>query len=417
MAVGRGHRRFSLWPSGVGLLAAVLVLVLVYLPGLLSMVRGPAHVADPVFPSTIARYSWYTGMLSTDRFDAASLLYQNGVGVEFMDTPQSVLLSTDGSTYRRLDEAESLSIPQDQGDPAVSLLSADGTFVVVASAGRTGEVQVVTLADGRRRTVPVGNGRTALPVSISSDGRTVLLTTSDGVVDRYTDNENLGLARLDLQTGQVLDYPQVIGVRAAALSPDGSRIVVTSVRGVELVDATTGRVTATVDGSSEMTLDGDAWSADGRLVALAERSAVVILDVSGAAPVQRRLQLAGVDHASAIGWRDQSSVLVHGSTNGSRNTSELYWVDATTGEKESFASYTPNFTGAALLRADAARDLVARWQVTDKLADRGPLPFPLGIPLAALAGLGAAGVASVFGRGPRRSSLGGTPPGAVRPAS
>jgi hypothetical protein len=393
MAVGQGHRRFTLRPSGVGFLAAVIVLGLVYLPGLLSLVQGPARVADPVFPSTIARYSWYTGMLSADPFEAASLLYQNGVGVEFMDTPQSVLLSTDGSTYRRLDEAESLSIPQDQGDPAVSLLSADGTFVVVASAGRTGEVQVVTLRDGRRRTVLVGDERTALPVSISSDGRTVLLTTSDEVVDRYTDNEDLGLARLDLQTGQVLDYPQVRGVRSAAQSPDGSRIVVTSVRGVELVDATTGRVTATVDGSAEMTLDGDAWSADGRLVALAERSALVIVDVS------------------------QSTVLVHGSTNGSRNTSELYWVDATTGEQESFASYTPNFTGASLLRADAARDLVPRWRVTDKLADRGPLPFPLGILLAAVAGLGATGVASAFGRGPRRSSLGRKPPDPVRPAS
>jgi hypothetical protein len=393
-------------------MAAIVCLALVYLPVVLSAVPGPARVAGPVFPSTIARYSWYTGMLSTDRFPAASLLYQNGVGVEFLDTPQSVLLSTDGSTYRRLDEAEALSIPEDQGDPAVSVLSADGTFVVVASAGRAGEVQVVTVGDGRRRSMPVGNGRTALPVSISSDGRTVLLTTSNGVVDRYAETEDLGLARLDLQTGRVLDYPGVTGVRAAALSPDGSRIVVTTARGVELIDATTGRVTATVDGSTEMTLDGDAWSADGRLVALAQRSALVIVDVAGAKPVRRDLRLREVEHAAAIGWRDRSTVLVHGVTDGYQNTSQLYWVDATTGEQEAFASYTPNVTGASLLRADAARDLVPRWRVTDRPVDRGPLPLPLGILLAAVAGLGAAGVASVVGRsvgrrrGPRGSSLG-----------
>ena len=138
-----GWGRLTLRPSGVGFLVAVSVLALLYGPGLLAAALGPANVTNPVFPSTIARYSWYTGLLSNDRFAAATLLYQNGVGVEFMDTPQSVLLSADGRKYRRLDEAESLSIAEDQGDPAVSVLSPDGTFVVIGSAGRTGKVHVV----------------------------------------------------------------------------------------------------------------------------------------------------------------------------------------------------------------------------------------------------------------------------------
>lgn len=323
MSAGQGHRRLRLRPTRVGLLVAIVVLILAYLLGLLPDLPGSAHGANPAVPATIARYSWYTGMLSTDRFEAASLLYQNGVGVEFMDTPQSVLLSTDGSTYRRLDEAESLSIPEDQGDPAISVLSPDGTFVVVGSAGRTGEVQVVTLRDGRHRSVPVGNGRTALPVSIGSNGQSVLLRTRDQVVDRYAEIADLGLARLDLQTGYLHDYPAVRDVRAAALSPDGSRIVVVGGRGVQLIDATTGRVTATVNASPEMSLDGDAWSPDGRLLALVDQSALVIVDVSGANPVQRHLRLLEMESASAIGWRDQSTVLVHGSTNGGENTSEL----------------------------------------------------------------------------------------------
>lgn len=398
MAVGRGRQRPTLRLSAVVLAVAMVVLALVYLPASLPAFRGPARLADPVFPSTIARYSWYTGMLSSDRFRAASLQYQNGVGVEFMDTPQSVLLSTDGSTYRRLNEAESLSIPEDQGDPAVSLLSPDGTFVVVGSAGRTGDVQVVTLGDGRRRSVPVGEGRTGLPVSIGSDGRTVLLATSEEVVNRYAEPDDLGLARLDLRTGQILDYPAIRGVYAAALSPDGSRIIVTSRRGAELVDATTGRVTATLGGARALTLDGDAWSADGRLVALVDRSALVIVDASGPQPVQRHLRLPGMEQATAIGWRDQSTVLVHGFTDLGENTSELYWVDATTGEQESFASYAPNFTGASLIRADAARHLVPRWQVRQRPVDRGPLPLPVGLLLAVTAGLGAAAVAAVLRR-------------------
>ena len=182
-----GWERLALRPSGVGFLVAVGVLTLLYGPGFLAGALGPATVTNPVFPSTIAHYSWYTGMLSSDRFDAATLLYQNGVGVEFMDTPQSVLLSADGSTYRRLDEAESLSIAEDQGDPAVSVLSPDGTFVVIGSAGRTGKVHVVSLRDGHTRAVTVGARRTALPLGIGADGRSVLLGTSDDVVDRYAE--------------------------------------------------------------------------------------------------------------------------------------------------------------------------------------------------------------------------------------
>jgi len=393
MAVARWRRRPDLRPFLEGLLVAVAVLALVHAPGWVSGLRAPASAADPAFPSTIARYSWYTGMLSEDRFAVASLMYQNGVGVEFYDIPQSVLLSTDGSTYRRLDEAESSSIPEDQGDPAVSVLSADGTFVVVGSAGRTGEVQVVTLADGRRLPVPVGDGRAALPLSIGLDGRTVLLGTSDEVVNRYADTDDLRLAVLDLPTGQVVDHSGVTGVHAAALSPDGSRIAVTSDRGVELLDARTGRVTATLDRSSQLTLEGDAWSPDGRLVALVDERSLVVVDVSGPRPVERRLPFSGVEHASAIGWRDPSTVLVHGSTDLTANTSQLSWLDTVTGEQQDFVSYTPNFTGAALLDADAARELVPRWQVAGRLVDRGPRPLPLTIGLAAAAGLVAAGLA------------------------
>lgn len=57
---------------------------------------------------------------------------------------------------------------------------------------------------------------------------------------------------------------------------------------------------------------------------------------------------------------------------------------------------TPNFTGASLVGADAARDLVPHWQIRDRPVDRGPLPPPLGIMLAVIAGLLAAGVAGLF---------------------
>ena len=38
-----------------------------------------------------------------------------------------------------------------------------------------------------------------------------------------------------------------------------------------------------------------------------------------------------MEYGSAIGWRDESTVLVHGFTDASENTSELNSVDANTG--------------------------------------------------------------------------------------
>ncbi|HEY5979392.1 MAG TPA: WD40 repeat domain-containing protein [Microlunatus sp.] len=372
-----GGRRWQIGPAGVGYLVALAVLGLIYLPGGWTGVREPA-VGAPQLPSVIAPYSWYTGMLSTDRFDAAVLRYQNGVGVEFMDDPQSVLLSADGRTYRRLDQAENATIAEDQGDPAVSVLSPDGTFVVVGSSGPTGAVQVVTLRDGAVREVPVGRGRAALPLALGADGRTLLIGTSGEVVNRYAEGNAVSLAMLDLQTGALREYPAVTGVWAAALSPDNRMITVATDHGAQLVDATSGQVTATLVTTDEVNLDGDAWSPDGRSVALVTGSSLVVAGVSGPQPVLRR-HLLMPDYGTVIGWRDPSTVLVHAFTDTSDNTSALYWVDVQSGASETIASYAPNFTGASMLGVDAARDLVPRWQVGPQPVDRGPLPLYVGL--------------------------------------
>ena len=86
--------------------AVVLILGVVVQAALASNTKP--GVATPVFPREIAAYSWWTGMLSSSSIDAATMVYQNGAGVEFYDSPQAVLLGADGATYRRLDAAESL---------------------------------------------------------------------------------------------------------------------------------------------------------------------------------------------------------------------------------------------------------------------------------------------------------------------
>ena len=232
----------------------------------------------------------------------------------------------------------------------------------------------------------------------------MLLATSDDVVNRYAEGNSLGLALLDIETGQLRDYPAVQNVYAAALSPDGSRIVATSGRGAELIDAATGRVTTTFPAPYEVSLDGDAWSPDGTLIAIVDQASMAIVDVTGRRPVTRRWPLTGMKYGSAIGWRDGSTVLVHGVTDTSANTSELYWVDATTGGQASIASYTPNFTAASLVGPDAARDLIPQWRIEQRSVDRGPLPKIIGLLFAATVGLAGAGMTSVLTRSPSTNS-------------
>lgn len=329
-------------------------------------------------------------MLSLSPLNAATLLYQNGVGVEFLDAPQSVLLGVDGSSYRRLDLAESLGIAADQGDPAQTVLSPDGTFVVVGGADGHGTVQVLTLGDGSTRALSIGAGRSAVPVSIGADGRTVLLLISDRSLSPLEDigfRLHGALTRLDLVTGELRSYPGLPDVNAAALSPDGSRMVADTAGGLVLADAADGRITARLPAMGPIELDGDAWSPDGRRIAVVSGSSLVIVDAARPEEPAARLPLTGIEFGSAIGWRDAGTVLVHAGMNGDSNESRFLWADLTSGRQEPIAGYTPDFTGAALVGPDAARDLVRSWLVQDLPVGRGPLPLPLAAVLAVGAGL------------------------------
>lgn len=390
-------RRFFVRPAGVGLLTVLGVMMLVYGPVLFPGVRGTTPSDAPMFPSRLASYSWYAETLSEGDMAAATLLYQNGSGVELYDDPQAVLLSSDGRRYRRLGVAESMSIVTDQGDPAVSVLSPDGTFAVVGSADPTGSVEVVTLRDGSHRSVALGTASSGLPLAIGADGRSVLLAVSTASVDRYAEEQDLGLARLDLVTGTVRAYPDVRGVESAALSPDGTTLAVSGRRGVEIVDAATGAVRADLAMSS-LHLDGDAWSPSGQTFAAVSDGEVVVVDVSTAQPSVRRVALTGLEGGSALGWRDESTVLVHGSTNGDENTSELHWIDVVTQQQTPFSSYAPGVTGAAFAEVDAARDLIPRWNVAQLPVERRPLPVPVAAAWALVAGVLAAAVTRIVWR-------------------
>ena len=369
---------------------AGLVAASTFLLMMVPLLRPAEPVEQPLLPSTIAKYSWLTGSLSSSPIDAATLLYQNGFDVEFGDFGQQVMLGADGTSYRRLDLAEKLSTGEDQGDPAESALSPDGTFALVGGSGATGELHVVRLRDGDRRAIPVGEGRTTLPLSIGADGRTALLATREGEHVRYAGRGDLGLSGLDLATGDLHEYAEQKGVYDAALSPDGTTIAVETRRHIRLVDAADGRELTRLDLPRAATIDGDSWSPDGSQLAVAVNGRLAIVDAEDPSS-PRMLKLDKVGYGYVAGWRDESTVLLHvhdyQGLDRYDNQSFLAWVDTTTGDLERIAFYAPNWTGAAMGTVDAARDLIGTWQVADDLpVDRGAPPLTLAALTSLLAG-------------------------------
>ena len=353
-------------------------------------------VSEPAFPSTVGTYSWWTSGLSEGDVDAALVVYQNGIGVEFLDTPQAVVLGTNGSTYRRLGVAERLGNPADQGDPAESVLSPDGTFVVVANPGSDGGVVVATLGDGTPRSIDIGDGRSALPVSIAADGKSVLLLAHHDGLSRYSTEDfrlHGDLVNLNLETGEVQDYPELNDVNSAALSPDGSRIVADTAEGIVVANAADGKIQAIgLPDIDSPYLDGDAWSPDSGSFAFLNGSTLHVVEVAELGGVTTEVSyqpvpLDGVEYGTAIGWRDNTTALVHTENGSGDNHSFFSWVDVESGEREQFSEYTPDFTGAALGSADIARDLVATMQIADLPNNRGVIPYVVNVALVLILGL------------------------------
>uniref|UniRef100_UPI00293EF861 WD40 repeat domain-containing protein n=1 Tax=Clavibacter sp. MX14-G9D TaxID=3064656 RepID=UPI00293EF861 len=364
----------------VGGVALPLVTALATAALLAPLTEAPAAPAGAVaFPERIASYSWWTPHLAPAQVEAATMLYQNGFGVELGDLPQSVVLGADAATYRRLAAAEDRGIPADQGDPAQSLLSADGTFVVVGGQGRDGSVDVVDLGSLDTRSVAVGAGRSAVPLSIDASGRRVLLLTSGEELSRYADPafELRGeLALLDLTTSRLTPYELPGTVTSAAISPDGALVAVDAEGSLTILDATSGQVLLARDPLAGP-LGDDAWSPSGTSIAVVgQERALQVVSVSDDAVGAREVALDG-PYSSVIGWRDDEHVLVHSTQDDEDDGSRIDVVDVRPGAEEpvarTVAAYAQDpLTGAALGSVDLARDLAGEW-ATSGPAGAAPL--------------------------------------------
>jgi hypothetical protein len=376
-------RTRALLSAGVG----VAVLAALVAPGWIA--RATVDASTPSFPTEVGSYAWWTAPLAGGDVDAAVMLYQSGYGVEFLDTPQAVVLSSDGVTYRRHSTSESLSGAADQGDPADSVLSPDRTTIVTAGLHGEGIVTVTTVATGATTEVSIGGGLNAIPVSIDSAG-SVLLVVSESDLSPLLDREfrlHGRLARLDLASGAVVDYPDLSDVSSAALSPDGARIAVDTAEGIVVADRDGAGAVTVLPQRADVRLDGDAWAPDGSRLAVYGADGLSVIDVSPDEPVVTTRIVDPELVGTIIGWRDDSTALLHATDTTGSNESSFSWVDASTGRLDTFSTYIPDFTGAALGGPDVARDLITSMESRPLVGDRGWFPVVGAFVVAVAAGL------------------------------
>ena len=362
--------------------------------GLIVLVLLTAGVGDRdagtavALPDRLAGYSYLTGDVSNSPPGRALALYQHGFGVEFMDFPQAVVLAADDDVYRRLDAAEDRSGPESQGDPGPMRLSPDGRRVALGDHDTSdAQLELVDLSSGDvvRYELPEAP-RSVLPVAWSADGSQIAYVSGDQPTNPYSPSSPIGdLFILNLESGDAEPVPGGDGAGMAAFSPDGREIAVQQYEGSEnlsIVDLASSAVRAL---PHAVTLAGpNAWSPDGRLLAVEGQLSLAFLDVAGSRP-SIPLDL-DVDQ-SMVGWVGEREVVLldYSDDNVTRLVArpiqggasrELTRVEGTS----SYGVFRVQLASALLL------DLETR-ETGDP--DRGPLPAPFRIAAAVLIGLAA----------------------------
>ncbi|WP_432543286.1 TolB family protein [Kineococcus sp. SYSU DK002] len=258
------------------LVGVAAVLAVAALPG---QRRVPARA---VVPEELPGYSHLTADLATNPVGAALALYRQGLGVEFDDAPQALLVGADGGAARRLTEALDRGAPDTQGDPAPMLLSPDGRTVVLGdwSSGPAGpapgtvgssDLALVDLATGAARVHVVPRVPGVVPVAWSPDGAAVAYLGTEEPTTPFTSTPGQ-LYVFDVAARRAVAVAGGERVVAAAFSPDGSRIAFQApgAQVLRVVDLATGAGAELPLPAGTTLVDGPAWSPDARFVAVSE---------------------------------------------------------------------------------------------------------------------------------------------------
>ena len=261
----RRHRigTAAVW-AVVVLLLAVLVVPGVQLPG-----QPAAPSTKPGLPDRFAGYSTLTSTVTTAPPGRAIALYVYGNG-ETVNMFQPLVVGADGDTYRRVDAMAERNRPS-------ALLAPDGTRVLLGDErGATGDLILVDLTTGKRRSIPLGDSVGVRLLAWSPDGRHVAYSAAPltgsgefGSVN-FVEAEvaRTGTLRLlDLASGRSTEVPAIKPAWTAAFAPDSRRLAVQVGQTAHLIDLD-GREYGSVPIPRGRELTADVgWSPDGRFLA------------------------------------------------------------------------------------------------------------------------------------------------------
>ncbi|WP_028643953.1 TolB family protein [Nocardioides sp. URHA0020] len=346
-------------------------------------------------PDRIAGYSLLTADVTDAPTGPALALYQRGLGVEFVDTPQAVVLAADDDAYRRVDAAEERSGPEDQGDPGPMLLSPDGSSVALGDHDtRDPDVGVVDLGTGHGTRYTLTGPRSVVPVAWSHDGSKIAYLAGRTPTNPHAGGPTVGeLYLLDVDSGEVSSVPGVGRARTAAFSPDGRQLAVrpAGLGGgtLPIVDLATGTLrTVPADG----VLTGPAaWSPDGELVAVSSPAGLAFVAVDGSAPGPAELELDHPQREQLLGWTGDREVAVLDRSD--PDTARLVAHPLSGGPTRRLTRIDHLGTyGISHVQLASALLPQARLRPAGS-AGYGPLPARFRFPLAVVIGLAVAGVA------------------------
>ncbi len=214
---------------------------------------------EPALPDQIAAYSWLTA--SDDSPGPALIGFQYGFNVEFMDFEQYVVLSADGSRYRRVPAVESRNITT--GDMPLALLSPDGSRLAVGSDDRLRDLLLLDLTTGETHTIALDAPAGVFPIAWDDEGRAVWVVAAQSM-NTWSMESRGRVLRIDLDDGTTSTLPagDAVPARKVAVSPNGRYVATGGEVRSRVWEAASGRRVAVWDFP---VLTGG-WSPDGSLV-------------------------------------------------------------------------------------------------------------------------------------------------------
>lgn len=310
--------------------------------GLIQIYDGTGTEAiNSYFPAyniiTALAFSPDNSMLALGLWDGRVMVYDLGSNQrlfesqDFRFAPLAISFSADGSTlsYGSSDEkiilrdAETFALVESYDGPpsfvTTGIMTYNHTGSTLYYGDDNGSLTVYDIATGETRFLSEITTSAVMSVAVSDDGQMLAIGDFDG-------NITLMPSASDGSDIRVINNAHRDRVRDVALSPDGSRMVSTSLDGEMIAwDVASGERLAIHQGFMDW-IDATAFSTDGRYVATSSFSSDILLWDLETQSLRWRFVLPGRERLIALAFQPGAPVLWAGLLNGA-----LYAIDSDTG--------------------------------------------------------------------------------------